>query len=369
MALNPVSTADLITQQNIARLQRANTAQGYDPRQAIMDSYDAIQAEQVVPQRQSGALASNEFGLISQGLQGMGNALTAGDRRAAEQSNLDRANALRMEQQAYERGLDQRNFDATQQYRQQELALREAANQATAQRQNRQDNQLRNVQLVTQPDGSVVYVGYNPTTNSSEIIPTDATRRNGSNGGRGGNTKLSGAEAMDELEQWQVDNPDATRNDFDLKLADMNIDADVRNVLGGRGALTDRYETATDLYYRDNNINSVTDNKVLGNTQKRFNDIESTYGKTVTSAMIDQFSNATDNPMFGSPEQQVYRNDKQANAAIDGLVDNLQFTAGDQTFSYDQLKDAYDTQVEAGETGSFDDYLQAVGATPTFGGN
>ncbi|GAL30386.1 hypothetical protein JCM19239_5303 [Vibrio variabilis] len=355
----PTSTAQLITRQNLD--QRKELA-----RQQLQDLY---QQQQVQQQELDNRVANTPIGGINQALQGMVNALTAPERRRQEQANLDARNALLAEQQAYERSRDERDFDATQQYRQQELSLREASNRANAQRQSQQDNQLRNVQLVTQPDGSVVYVGYNPTTNSSEIIPTDATRRNGGNGGRGGNTKLSGAEAMDELEQWQVDNPDATRNDFDLKLADMNIDADVRNVLGGRGALTDQYETATDLFYRDNNINSVTDKKVLDNSQKRFNDIEGTYGKTVTGAMIDQFSNATDNPMFGSPEQQVYRNDKEANAAIDGLVDSLQFTAGDQTYSYDQLKAEYDKNIEAGESGSFDDYLQAVGATPTFGGN
>lgn len=62
----------------------------------------AEQAQLVVPE-QSTQSGSNPYSLISSGLQGATNALTASDRRAIEQSNLDRANQIRLGQQEYER--------------------------------------------------------------------------------------------------------------------------------------------------------------------------------------------------------------------------------------------------------------------------
>lgn len=72
-----------------------------------------VQAPQVAQDQMKNQPVNSYIGLFSQGLQGMGNALTAGDVRETKQSNLDAAQELKriaaaqnMEQTQYNRGQD-----------------------------------------------------------------------------------------------------------------------------------------------------------------------------------------------------------------------------------------------------------------------
>lgn len=76
MAIRPQSTSDLVAAQSAAR---------------------------VVPQQGVNLNSASPLGLISQSLSGATNALTAPSQREAEQANLERANAIRLEQQGFDR--------------------------------------------------------------------------------------------------------------------------------------------------------------------------------------------------------------------------------------------------------------------------
>lgn len=94
--------SDILTAQLVAANQNRRT----NAREQLLNA----QPQQVVPQPLTGN-AQNPIGLISEGLAGSVNALTAPERRRIEQGNLDAAAALLQEQQNYERGIASQERD------------------------------------------------------------------------------------------------------------------------------------------------------------------------------------------------------------------------------------------------------------------
>ncbi len=125
---NPVSTTSLLAQ---ARQTPAGLA---------------ARPERVSPVSQNNLQGGNAFSMMSSGLQGMANAFSAPEERAAAQANADRANAIRLEQLAYDRGqnaLAQSNTDNQLAFNK----LRNAQNQANtkidqAYRQSAHDDEM-----------------------------------------------------------------------------------------------------------------------------------------------------------------------------------------------------------------------------------
>lgn len=138
MAMNPQSTSQLIAQQAIASRQAQQQAEANTPVPQAL-----TQAAQQVGQGPGVNLnASNPIGLLSQGISGSVNALTAGQGRQTAQTNADRANAIRLEQQQYDRG----QTAAATEYSQGQDALDNAFRQNQADEQAAQ-NLIKNQRL------------------------------------------------------------------------------------------------------------------------------------------------------------------------------------------------------------------------------
>ncbi len=129
--------------------------------QAANNRRQAQQAQLAEPQAVNNA-AGTPFGLISAGISNIGNSLTAGDRRGAEQANLDRANAIRLEQQQFSRNAkqEQTNFDRGQKAEQtsynrsqdtlrntRQQAAQDSALQSATQKQNQSTTTFENAAI------------------------------------------------------------------------------------------------------------------------------------------------------------------------------------------------------------------------------
>lgn len=137
-----------------AQLVAANQNRRSTARERLLNA----QSQQVVPQAMT-SNAQNSIGLISEGVTGMVNALTAPERRAIEQGNIDAAEAIRLEQQNYERGIAEQarndklaaqkldeifrrdQLAATQDYNQANLDLQQQRVDATKQQITDEQNQ------------------------------------------------------------------------------------------------------------------------------------------------------------------------------------------------------------------------------------
>lgn len=149
---------------NTPPLAASATDRRRQSRQALLNS-----SEHAVTPVANRQLAGSPISLISSGLQGIGSRAQAISNRPAEQANLDRANALRLEQQQYDRGQAQQAFD----YAREQDALRNAL-----QRQELQGTQDYRTQVLEgQAADRAATAGYRADVLAGNQADRDATQQ------------------------------------------------------------------------------------------------------------------------------------------------------------------------------------------------